>query len=162
MSGQGEKPNTIIPVSDAGVIVIPPSDNTAQVEALAQIQARLESAETRITQGIEGERTWTTSQIAALTQELADCKATLQTMGQNLPEQVTELRAELTRLSQELQQVQTLPQPLPIPPETVIVAPIIAPPAHPPKVKADPENEGAPVVPQPPQGRKSGARRRVT
>lgn len=78
------------------------ADDADEAAEIGRIAGQVAALETRITEAIEGERTWTTETITSLRQELADLKATLQQVTSNLPQTVAELREELTRLSQEI------------------------------------------------------------
>lgn len=100
-----DEDTTVIPA-----VVVPPvvieetpetiSDQTAALEAIG---GRIEAVETRITEGLEGEREWTLETITFLRQEIADLKANLSEITTGFPAQVQALRDELTQLSQSLQ-----------------------------------------------------------
>lgn len=133
------------PQDDATVITVEnptPPDNSA---ALEQIGGRIEALETRITEAVEGERTWTTETITSLRQELADLRANLSEITQGFPAQVTELREELTRLSLSLQ------TPVVIPVEEV-TAEVVTPPASPASEEGTPTD--APVTSASPKGKR--------
>lgn len=101
----------------------PSADDDADddAEIVADVTERLAAVETRLHERAQWQ-TETQSTITSLRQEIADLKATLRTVGQNLPEEVASLRDELTRLSQELQAAHEAPEteevdPPPVPPD---------------------------------------------
>jgi len=95
-----EEPDATITIETEPTETPPPADNTAALDA---IQGRIEAVETRITEGLEGEREWTTTTLTSLREEIASIRANLTEIAQGFPAQVQALRDELTLLSQSLQ-----------------------------------------------------------
>lgn len=144
MAARNETPPAAIPAS-ATVVVVPepapapaPEDN----DALDALGERIEALETRITEAVEGERTWTTQTITSLRQELADLKVNLTQMAEGIPGQLTELKAELARLSRSLQQA---PDPV-AEPVTAAEIPPAVPPTLPDAAADTPPPVSAPVA----------------
>lgn len=127
----------------------------AAADAFHDVSERITALDTRITEALEGERTWTTETIKPLQQELADLRSTLQEVANNLPSQMQSLRDELTRLSQELRR----------PPETVetmeTVAVVVPPPAPPDPNSPPPAAGDGPPAPESPPGIKAKKATRV-
>jgi len=143
------------PNPPAVAIITPPTEppeseeGESEGEEIAAIAARIDAVETRITEGLEGERTWTQETITSLRQELADLKATLAAVAENHPAAMQALRDELIRLSQELQAMQTAAAEAPTPPSET-------PPTAPPSNEPLPESGEDPpeVAPTPAARRK--------
>src|SRR5713226_7740694 len=103
-----KKSNEATPPPDGSTtIIVPPpegSADAAQAEALAEISDRMEAVETRITEGLEGERQWTTQTITSLQTELATLKEQVQSLtteNQSLTASQQTLRDELIQQLRE-------------------------------------------------------------
>jgi len=81
----------------------PPEEIEEAEDALQEIGSRVTALEARITEGLEGERSWNRTEISSLKTELADLKATLAQVATNLPAQITAMREELIRRLQDAQ-----------------------------------------------------------
>ena len=108
MDPENENPDAPTTGGDGVVINVenPPDESNAppdQTAALEAITGRIEAVETRITEGLEGEREWTLETITSLRQELTNLLADLSEIATGFPSQVQALRDELTQLSQSLQ-----------------------------------------------------------
>jgi len=122
-----------------------PTDQTVALEAIA---GRIEAVETRITEGLEGEREWTQETITSLRQEIADLRTNLTEISQGFPAQVQSLRDELTQLSQSLQTPPVVAAVVTEEPEI----PVVEPGALPASVDGTPTD--APVTSAPPKGKR--------
>jgi len=124
-------------------------------EALEQISSRMEAIETRITEGLEGERTWTTQTITSLQNELQSLKDQVQSLtteNQSLTTAQKALRDELILQLQEARAKLEAPPEPPQPPQEL-------PPNKPPNNQALPlkEDVEGPQV-QPSSEKKAGKR----
>lgn len=155
MEPEDERENDTPPAAPAVVVhATPPADepdeegDESEDEAegariAAEIAGRIDALEARITEGLAGERQWTTTTISSLTQELADLKATLAT----IPEGLQSLREELTRLSRELAEAKAQLMP-PAEPEAIAeVTPPAEPPQPPLPENADADGQATPNAP---------------
>ena len=79
----------------------------------ARLAERIAAVDNRVSELSEGQGQWQTTTETSLRQEIADLKATLDQVGINLPMQIAELQAELTRISQDLHKAAEQPEPLP-------------------------------------------------
>lgn len=134
MSGKGKKANTppTEPITPGDVT--PPGDNEGDGEEVARLREQIAALSTRIEEIESGEEAWRATTITSLQQELADLKATLQTVTENQPLALTELREELTRLRQEIAALKATPPEPEAEPE--VLDPPDQPPVHP-EIKAD-------------------------
>jgi DNA repair exonuclease SbcCD ATPase subunit len=98
------------PPADDNGNVDPEDREDEQISQLTELTDRLEALDTRISDALKDQRTWTTKTITSFQQELADLKATLKQMTDAIPTQVKELREELIRLSQELSRAASEPE----------------------------------------------------
>lgn len=85
----------------------PPNENAESIaearEEIARIAGEVETLQTTINSGIESNREWTNQQLATLQQQLTDLTANYQTLAAGMPDQLKELREELTQLRQSIQ-----------------------------------------------------------
>lgn len=145
----------VVPIGSV-VVTLPDNQRTEEnTEALAEIEARLEAVDTRITEGLEGERQWTTQTITSLQNELRELKTLLQSTTENLTASTAALRDELIlqlrEAREKLEKQEKNPEPLPPPQET---PPNLPPDNSPPPLESDAEG---PLAQQKP-GKKTGKR----
>lgn len=147
MSDKGKKKVATPPPAEPGatIVVVPPtpsgdgdneSDNEAS-EEIAALRERITALETRIAEVASGEEAWRATTITSLQQDLADLRATMETVSSNQSVPLTEVRDELTQLRQEIASLKAKP------PVEEITEPVIAteiPPAVPPPHQSEKED----------------------
>lgn len=124
MQAPNEPPVTVTVETPAPEIHEPEEQEAEeeQNEEIKELCSRVDAIDARISELIEGNRTWTQTELNSLKSELADLSATLNQVVPNLTTQIKALEEKLTLSLQELQaeeEAEEIPEVTEITPPTV-------------------------------------------